>query len=406
MGITRSPVEGIPISIKDLFDIAGDVTRAGSKALQSAPPAKWDAPTVARLRSAGAVIVGRTNTVEFAFGGVGLNPHYGTPKNPYDRESGGRVPGGSSSGAAVAVADGMCVVSIGSDTRGSVRIPSALCGIAGFKPTQARVPREGCFPLSQTLDSVGPLGNSIECCAVFDDLLAGVTPSQATAPTPIPLTGLRLLKPKCQLFADLEPAVAAAFDRAAAALQAAGTSITELDAPMMDRAQALFKDGGFAGPEAARVHRPILASHAAKYDPRVASRIALGETFKAADYVQLFHDRAQIIEEATALLAPFDAMIFPTAACCAPTIAEANASDSDYVALNLRLLRNPGLINMLDGCAATVPCHAPMEPPVGLSIAGMGGSDRRILSIASGVQGALEEITGSDAPRDKRPRRG
>ena len=157
LGVVRSAVEGIPISVKDLFDVAGDTTLAGSKALVGAPAAAADAPAVARLRAAGAIVVGRTAMVEFAFGGVGLNPHYGCPKNPWDRASGGRVPGGSSSGAAVAIADGMCTMALGSDTRGSVRIPSSLCGVTGFKPTASRVPKAGAFPLSYTLDSVSAL---------------------------------------------------------------------------------------------------------------------------------------------------------------------------------------------------------------------------------------------------------
>jgi aspartyl-tRNA(Asn)/glutamyl-tRNA(Gln) amidotransferase subunit A len=173
--VRRSPVDGLPIAVKDLFDVAGDVTRAGSKVFEKHPPAKADAPAVARLRAAGAILVGRNNMVEFAFGGVGLNPHFGTPKNPYDRAT-GRVPGGSSSGGAVAQADGMCVMALGTDTRGSIRQPSALCGITGFKPTARRTPREGAFPLSFTLDSVGPMANSVDCCAVYDAILAGEKP--------------------------------------------------------------------------------------------------------------------------------------------------------------------------------------------------------------------------------------
>ncbi|KAL1530767.1 hypothetical protein AB1Y20_001665 [Prymnesium parvum] len=392
-GVTRSVVEGIPISVKDLFDVAGDVTRAGSRALEHAPAARWDAPAVARLRAAGAVIVGRTTTVEFAFGGLGLNPHYGTPRNPYDRQA-ARIPGGSSAGAAVAVADGMCAVSIGSDTRGSVRIPSALCGLVGFKPTQARVPRTGVFPLSQTLDSIGPLGNSVACCAIFDSILSGATGSDVVAPAALPAAGLRLCVPRCSVMGSLDPLVASAFARATAALRAAGAAVVEVDAPMMDRAQALFKDGGFAGPEAARVHRQLLKTHAAVYDPRVASRIVLGESFSAVDYIQLFDDRAEVIAQAGALLAPFDAMVYPTTATTAPTISEVDASDAEYAKWNLRLLHNTGLINMLDGCAATVPCHAPEEPPIGISIAGMGGSDARILAVAQTVETVLKDITG------------
>ena len=199
-GVVRSPVDGLPISVKDLFDVGGDVTRAGSKVLANAAPAKADAPAVARLRAAGAVLLGRTNMVEFAFGGLGLNPHYGTPRNPWDRKT-GRVPGGSSSGAAVAVADGMGVMALGTDTRGSMRVPAALCGVTGFKPTARRIPRDGAFPLSYTLDSVGPLANSVACCAVYDAVLAGET---AAAPTPWSAKGLRLLLPSSMVLDDLD----------------------------------------------------------------------------------------------------------------------------------------------------------------------------------------------------------
>src|SRR5262245_54834440 len=217
-GVRRSPVDGLPIAVKDLFDVAGDVTRAGSKIFGKNPPAKRDAPTVARLRAAGAILLGRNNMVEFAFGGVGTNPHYGTPKNPYDRPKGGaaeplggRVPGGSTSGGAVAQADGMCVMALGSDTRGSIRQPAALCGIAGFKPTARRVPREGAFPLSYTLDSIGPLANSIDCCAAYDAVLAGV---ESGALPDIQVRGLRLLLPGSIVLRELDPAVAAAFEGA------------------------------------------------------------------------------------------------------------------------------------------------------------------------------------------------
>src|SRR5256885_4358864 len=188
-GVRRSPIDGLPVSLKDLFDVAGDMTRAGSKVL--AIEAKHDAAVVARLRAAGAIFVGRTNMVEFAFGGVGLNPHYGTPRNPWDRAA-ARVPGGSSSGAAVAQAEGMCAMALGSDTRGSIRQPAALCGVVGFKPTQRRVPRDGCFPLSYTLDSVGPLANSVDCCAASDAVLSG----EGGELPPLQAKGLRLLLPR------------------------------------------------------------------------------------------------------------------------------------------------------------------------------------------------------------------
>lgn len=393
-GIVRSPVEGVPVSVKDLYDVAGDVTRAGSKVLDDAAPASADAPAVARLRAAGAIIVGRTNMVEFAFGGLGLNPHYGTPKNPYERPeggaAGGRVPGGSSSGAAVSVADGMCAMGLGSDTRGSVRAPAALCGVTGFKPTANRIPCDGAFPLSWTLDSVGPLANSVACCAVYDAILAGIAPDPLAE---IPAKGLRLMVPRCSLLEDLDPAVATAFERARSALSAAGALITEVDAPVFSRAQDLYKNGGFAGAEAYLIHRERLQTRAADYDPRVAKRVVLGRDFAAADYIQLGFERAAVIRAAEALCNPYDAMLYPTVAIVAPTIAAAGASDDDYFRLNLRVLRNTGLGNILDGCGVTLPCHSAGEAPVGLSVAGLAGSDRRVLAVAASIERVLEPLT-------------
>lgn len=388
-GIVRSPVEGIPISVKDLYDVAGDITRAGSKVLDDAPPAGRDAPAVARLRAAGAVIVGRTNMVEFAFGGVGLNPHYGTPRNPYDRKA-GRVPGGSSSGAAVAVADGLCAMGLGSDTRGSVRLPAALCGVAGFKPTASRIPREGAFPLSWTLDSVGPLANSVGCCVAYDAVLAGVAPDPMPVP---PIAGLRLMVPGSFLLDDLDPAVAKAFERSLAALSKAGALVSEVDAQSLDRSIELYKNGGFAGAEAYLIHRARLESRAAGYDPRVAKRVILAKDFSAADYIQLGFDRAEFIRKVQILCAPYDAMVYPTVPAIAPTIAETDESDDAYFRWNMRLLRNTGLGNILDGCGATLPCHGPGEPPVGLSVAGLAGEDRRVLAVARAVERALEAVT-------------
>jgi len=389
-GVVRSPVEGIPVSVKDLFDVSGDVTLAGSKALATAPPATADAPAVARLRAAGAVVVGRTHMVEFAFGGVGLNAHFDAPRNPYDRGA-GRIPGGSSSGAAVAVADGMCAMSLGSDTRGSVRIPSALCGVVGFKPTQARVPRDGSFPLSYTLDSVGPLARSVECCAVFDAILAGSPPATAAAPAPLPVNSLTLLLPRCSATEGLQPHVESCFRRAVDKLAAAGARVVEQDEPLLTRAQALFANGGFAGAEAFHIHRALLEEHEAEYDPLVASRIGLGSSFTAADYIQLGFDRKALINEVAEAMRPFDAMLLPTVKSVAPTIAEASSSTEVYTRINLEMLHNPGLINIVDGCAATLPCHSSDEAPVGLMVSGIGGSDRHVLAVARSIEACIEQ---------------
>src|SRR5258705_13456870 len=205
-----SPFAGIPISIKDLFDIKGQVTRAGSRALDDSPPAEADAPAVARLRRAGFIVIGRTNMTEFAYSGMGINPHYGTPKSAWQR-SVGHVPGGSSSGAAVSVVDGMAHGGLGTDTGGSCRIPAAYNGIVGYKPTQRRVPLEGTVPLSFTPENFGPLGRTVGCCAVLDAVLA----NEAIVPLqPRPIKGMRLAVPTTVALDELDDEVARTFDSA------------------------------------------------------------------------------------------------------------------------------------------------------------------------------------------------
>jgi aspartyl-tRNA(Asn)/glutamyl-tRNA(Gln) amidotransferase subunit A len=383
-GVVRSAVDGLPISVKDLYDVAGDVTRAGSRLLAGAAPAKQDAAAVARLRAAGAVIVGRTNMVEFAFGTTGLNPHYGTPRNPWDRKT-GRVPGGSSSGAAVAQADGMCVMALGSDTRGSIRQPAALCGLVGWKPTQRRVPLDGAFPLSYTLDTVGPLANSVACCAAYDAVLAGEAPAPLAA---LPARGLRLLVPRGALLEDLDAEVGRAFEAALKKLAAAGAALTEMAVPAFDRQAEYFKNGGFAGAEAYAIHRRW-QDRLGEYDPRIAKRVLFGKEIGAADYVDLMQLRAAYMREVGALAAPFDAMLMPTTPTVAPAIAEVDKSDEDYFRWNFRILRNVGVVNFLDGCAVSLPCHAPGTAPVGLSVFGVAMSDRHVLAAAAAIEGAL-----------------
>jgi aspartyl-tRNA(Asn)/glutamyl-tRNA(Gln) amidotransferase subunit A len=364
------------------------VTRAGSKLLADAPPATADAPVIARLRAAGAIVVGRTNMVEFAFGAVGLNPHFGTPRNPFDRAS-GRVPGGSSSGAAVAQADRMCVMALGSDTRGSVRAPAALCGVSGFKSTAERLPRDGAFPLSYTLDSIGPLANSVDCCAAYDAVMAGDA-AQAGRPLPqIPPRLLRLVVPKSSLFDDLHERVARNFDRALQALAGAGVKVEEIEAPVFTRAQELFRMGGLAGAESWHLHR-ARKERFGEIDPRIAKRLELGAQIGAADYIEILHERKARIAEASALVGHYDAMLYPTVAVIAPTIAQADASDEAYFDWNAKILRNTGVANVLDHCAATIPVHRPGEAPVGLTVAGLAHTDRRTLAIANVVQGIVE----------------
>jgi aspartyl-tRNA(Asn)/glutamyl-tRNA(Gln) amidotransferase subunit A len=386
-GVVRSAVEGLPVSVKDLYDVGGDVTRAGSKLLAHAPPAGADAPAVARLRAAGAVIVGRTNMVEFAFGTTGLNPHYGTPKNPWDRKT-GRVPGGSSSGAGVAQAEGMAVMSLGSDTRGSIRVPAALCGVTGWKPTQRRVPREGAFALSYTLDTVGPLANSVACCAAYDAVLA----AEPHAPLPaLPVKGLRLLLPESTLLDELDADVSRALAAALKALAAAGAVISERAVPEFDRQAEYFRLGGFAGAEAYAIHRRW-QDRRGEYDPRIAKRIDLAAQMSAADYVDLGRARAAYIGAVEAAAAPFDALLMPTTPCVAPPIAEVDASDEAYFAWNARFLKNVGVLNFLDGCGASLPCHEPGAAPVGLTVFGPALADRRVLAAAAAVEKLLRPL--------------
>jgi aspartyl-tRNA(Asn)/glutamyl-tRNA(Gln) amidotransferase subunit A len=386
-GLQMAPLAGLPISIKDLFDEAGEVTCAGSRVLNGTSPAVSDGAVVQRLRAAGAVIVGRTNMTEFAYSGLGLNPHHGTPLNPWDRAT-GRIPGGSSSGAAVSVSDGMAAAAIGTDTGGSVRIPSALCGLTGFKPTARRVPMAGVLPLSPTLDSVGPLAHSVACCALLDAVLAGEQPAPLR---PMQLAGLRLALPRTLVFDGADATVSAAFAAACTALSSAGASIVEIEMPEFAELAHINRGGGFIAAEAWAWHAPLLAKREAEYDPRVAVRIRRGSSITAADYLELLAMRQRWISSVAQRLAEVNAsmMIMPTVPVVAPALAPLQASDETYGSTNLLLLRNPTLINFLDGCALSLPCHRPGDAPVGLMLAGPGGRDADVLSAGAALEAVL-----------------
>jgi aspartyl-tRNA(Asn)/glutamyl-tRNA(Gln) amidotransferase subunit A len=379
-----SPFAGIPVSIKDLFDIEGQVTRAGSRALDDLAPAKADAPAVARLRRAGFIVIGRTNMTEFAYSGIGINPHYGTPKGAWNRGA-GHVPGGSSSGAAVSVVDGMAHGALGTDTGGSCRIPAAYNGIVGFKPTQRRVPLDGGVPLSFTLDSFGPLARSVACCAVLDAVLAG----EAVVPLrPRPIRGLRLAVPTTVVLDELEDAVARAFERALETLSREGALIERIEMPEFLDVGIMNTRGGFAAAESYAWHRYLIASHGDVYDPRVRSRILRGESLSAADYIDLLGARRSMITRAERRTAPYDALVLPTTANTPPRIADL-ADDKAFTKANVLSLRNCTLINMMDGCAISVPAHREGEVPVGLMLAASGGSDRRIFELAAAMEGVI-----------------
>ncbi|MEP9355153.1 amidase [Xanthobacter sp. KR7-65] len=385
-GAAPSPFAGIPIGVKDLFDMAGEVTTAGSKVLRGAPPAKADAPAVARLRRAGFVVIGRNTMTEFAYSGLGMNPHTGNPAAPFERATSPRVSGGSSSGGAVAVADGMAHAALGTDTGGSCRIPAAFCGIVGFKPTARRVPRAGAFPLSTTLDSIGPMARSVACCAAMDAILSGAEPVPLA---PRSVAGMRLLVPTTVALDGLDAEVALAFEAAVERLAKAGAKIVSAPFPEFAEVATLNAKGGFSAAESYAVHRRLLAEKGDAYDPRVALRVRRGAEQSAADYVDLVAARAALVERAAARIAGFDALVMPTAAIVPPKIADLATDDDAYGRANLLALRNPTLINMIDGCAISLPLTAPGGAPAGLMLAGAPGGDASLFAVAAGVEAAL-----------------
>jgi len=383
-GVALPRFAGIPVSVKDLFDVAGLVTTAGSHVLEQQPRAARDAVVVARLRAAGLIVIGRTNMTEFAFSGLGINPHFGTPLNPFDRAT-GRIPGGSSSGAAVSVTDGMAAAALGTDTGGSCRIPAALCGIVGFKPTARRVPREGVVPLSTTLDSVGPLAASVECCAVLDAVIAGETEEP---PPAFPVRGLRLLQPAGLVMQDLDEHVGRCFERALGVLARGGALIERARLDPLERIPEVNAKGGFSAAESYWLYRGLLESRLAELDPRVGVRMLRGREHSAADYLQLLQDRAALCASLWTQAAGFDALVLPTVPVIAPAV-RALAQEEPYFRVNALVLRNPALANFLDGCAISLPMHAPGEAPAGLMLMAAPGRDRALLGIARGVEAAL-----------------
>jgi aspartyl-tRNA(Asn)/glutamyl-tRNA(Gln) amidotransferase subunit A len=384
-----SPLAGLPVSIKDLFDVEGQPTRAGSTVLSDVAPAVADAPVVARLRQAGAILIGRTNMSEFAFSGMGLNPHYGSPASPWKPEE-RRVSGGSSSGAAVSVAMGMAAVGLGTDTGGSLRIPAAFCGITGFKPTARRIPTAGGIPLSTTLDSFGAIAPTVACCAVVDRILAGVAP---VVPAARSMRGTRFAVLSHLVNEQLEPEVAEAYQAGLSMLSAAGASLIDVRFEALGRLPAINGGhGGFSPIEAWWYHREWIRKRRDQYDARVLSRILRGEGASAADYLDLIAARERVIAEAEEVFQGFDAILMPTAPILPPRISALENDSEAFFAANALALRNPSLINFLDGCALSIPLPSATGAPVGLMVAGLRGEDDKVLSVGLGVEGVF--LTG------------
>ncbi len=376
---------GIPISIKDLFDIRGQRTRAGSKVLNDQAPALADCPAVARLRAAGMVLIGRTNMTEFAYSGLGINPHHGTPRNPYEPEA-YRIPGGSSSGAAVSVADGMAAAALGTDTGGSCRIPAAFCGITGYKPTAQRVPIDGVVPLSTTFDSIGPLAPSVDCCALLDGVLS-VSPRWGS-PVAAHIRDLRLAVPRDYVLEDMDDTVADDFNRAVAELYDAGAVVSEVAIPEFLELNEINARGGIPAAEAYAWHRRLLSTGAGLYDPRVRERIMRGKEQSAADYLDVLNARRRLSRDVAARTVDYDAVMYPTVPIVAPRIQDLE-EDEDYHRFNMLALRNPSVSNFFDRCAISIPMHRRGGAPTGLMLMGENMGDDRLFAVARAVELAL-----------------
>jgi len=396
-GRDPGPLAGLAVSVKDLFDVAGEVTAAGSTILADTPPAAVDAPAVTRLRGAGAALIGRTHMSEFAFSGVGLNLHHATLANvaTLALDPVARVPGGSTSGGASSVAGGAAWAALGSDTGGSIRIPAALQGLVGFKSTASLVPAAGAVPLSTTLDTVSAITVSVRDAILLHQILA----DRRVALEHRPLAALTFAVPSRVMLEGLDETVARAFRRTLATLSAAGARIEETTLALLDEVATINAGGGFAAAESWAFHRRWFAGRRAEYDPRVARRIARGEAMSAADYIDLIAARRAWITRMEGALQGFDAVLSPTVPMVAPPLAPLVGDDDAFFAVNGLLLRNPSIVNLLDGCALSLPCQRDDELPVGLMVWSSAGRDDAVLDAGLAIEASLGRDFGAARPR-------
>lgn len=398
-----APLAGLAVSVKDLFDMQGCVSAASSRVLAQAPAAMRDSGAVARLRSAGASFIGRTHMVEFAFSGVGVNPHYGTPSaidalygTPAQPLQPARIPGGSSSGAAISVASGAAWLALGSDTGGSIRIPAALNGLVGFKPTARLTPLEGTIPLSPSLDTACAITRSVRDAVLAHEILSG----QLVRTGARSLRGSRLAVPTTVFLDGLDSAIAAGFARSLERLRAAGAEVMEIPLPETAELAQINAAGGLSATESYAWHRHLLAQHADQYDPRVRSRIEKGALMSAADYIDLHRLRREWQQRMHTALRGFDAIVSPTVPITAPLISEVAPADgvdatadaqrdAAFTRTNMLLLRNTSVVNQLDGCAISLPCHMPGELPMGVMLWHSALQDESILDLALQAESVL-----------------
>ncbi|MER8971391.1 MULTISPECIES: amidase [unclassified Mesorhizobium] len=384
IGVTLGPLDGAIVSIKDLFDVAGEPTTAGSLLLANAAPALRDAIVVQQLRQAGAIILGKTNMTEFAFTAIGVNPHYGTPGNASDAS---RIPGGSSSGAGVSVGEGTSEISIGSDTGGSVRIPASLNGVVGFKPTARRVPLAGAFPLSATLDSIGPLARTVAECAAADAVMSG---ENLAALLPLPLDGLRIGIARGVLFDDTQEEVATTFDRCLRKIELSGARLVELSIDdLLADLRVATQRASIAAMEGAEIHADWLATGATRpVDPRVSGPLSRAAAIPATVYIRAMRRRTALAAAMDDRLASVDVLALPTTPVTAPTIVSMTSDEALCNRTEGLLLRNTQVANQFDLSAISLPMPG-MTRPAGLMLVARNGHDDHLLRIAAGVEGLL-----------------
>jgi len=387
-----TPLAGIPIALKDLFNLRNEKTLAGSIVRRHyAQPEAADAEVVAPLRAAGLLFFGRANMSEFAYSGIGKNPHFGTPLSIWDRAS-GRLPGGSSSGSAVAVAEGIVPAALGSDTAGSCRIPAAFNGVVGVKPSFGRMSLTGIYPLSPTLDAPGPIAIDVDSCYILDQLMCGKARPEAEMPRlrAAAIGELRLVIPEARVMQGLDPEVQGAFERAVETLAAAGANIRRAPLELLDRCDDMFLQRPLVVREVWDHHRDMLARHLDEYDPFVGLRMQSGADVSDAEQQARYADRAQLVagfeREFAALEA--DALLYPTVACVPPPLAATEDAEQARL-VNLRCLRNTATVNYFDGCAISLPCHDAGAAPVGLMLCAANGMDEPLYRAAAAVETAL-----------------
>lgn len=381
-------LDGLPVAWKDLFNVKGSVTTAGSVVLREDPPAGNDAVVVGAIAGAGMVSVGRTNMSEFAFSGLGINPHYGTPHNPASTDV-ERIPGGSSSGSAAAVAAGLVPAAFGTDTGGSVRIPAAMTGIVGYKATRGRYSMKGVFPLAESLDSLGPLCHTVQDAVWLDAAMHGLT---APVVRRGEIAGLSIVIPETVVFDDAESEVVEAFEDAVKRLEKAGAIVTRRAFPAFKAVFDLMeRHGALVTAEAFALHRERLAGpEAERIDPRVVVRTRLGEKITMPDYIALLDARDQLIHETVESLKPGELIVHPTLPHVAPPLAPLLADDDLFFSTNAKTLRNTLIGNFLDFCGISIPCGIGAgEMPVGLQLAAPHHQDDRLLSIALAAEAVI-----------------